>query len=169
MDMMFAFIDGVIWSAMWITILIIMMKIYPKSIVHNYPKNIQNMAIVPNIKNKTLYYILMIIFWIVIIGYLIYSGVSHYHYKVSPIWTLMLHTFIVTMVWNVIDLLFMDFLCMCTITPKFIVLQGTEGNKDYKNYLFHLKGFIKGSIYCIISAIVFGSINFFILKVFIWK
>lgn len=47
-------------------------------------------------------------------------------------------------VFNVFDLLILDWLLFCTVTPRFIVLPGTEGMAGYRDYWFHLVGFFKG-------------------------
>ncbi len=52
---------------------------------------------------------------------------------------------------NLVDFLILDWLLFCTITPKFMVLPGTEGHPGYKNYVFHFYGFLKGTV---ISAAV---------------
>jgi hypothetical protein len=65
-----------------------------------------------------------------------------------------LSIFIIIFSFNLIDLLFIDWLVFCKITPKFIVLPGTEGNPAYKNYWFHFNAFLKGSIFSIIATLI---------------
>lgn len=52
---------------------------------------------------------------------------------------------------NIYDLLIIDWLIFCTITPKFIVISGTLGNEGYKNYNIHFFNFLRAFI--IISGI----------------
>jgi hypothetical protein len=40
---------------------------------------------------------------------------------------------------HVIDLVVFDWLVFCTLQPRFVVLPGTEGMPEYRDYLFHLK------------------------------
>jgi hypothetical protein len=51
----------------------------------------------------------------------------------------------VLFLFNLVDLLIMDWLIVCTITPKFLVIPGTEGMAGYKNYAMHFKGFLIGA------------------------
>ena len=72
------------------------------------------------------------------------------------------------MMWNVIDLVLMDCLIVCTITPKWVVIEGTEGCKGYKDYMFHFKGFMIGCVYSAISAVVLSGIVYLFLRFLIW-
>jgi hypothetical protein len=51
---------------------------------------------------------------------------------------------IVVLVFNVFDLIILDWLFFCTIQPRSMVLPGTEGMAGYRDYRFHFIGFLKG-------------------------
>jgi hypothetical protein len=51
---------------------------------------------------------------------------------------------IVVFVFNVFDLIILDWLFFCTIQPRSMVLPGTEGMAGYRDYRFHVLGFLKG-------------------------
>lgn len=40
---------------------------------------------------------------------------------------------------QIFDLLVVDWLLFCTIRPRFLVLPGTEGMPEYRDWLFHVK------------------------------
>ncbi len=65
-----------------------------------------------------------------------------------------LSTFIVLMVFNVIDLVVADWLVFVTIQPKAIILPGTEGLAGYKDYGFHFRGFLIGILFSAAGALV---------------
>jgi hypothetical protein len=48
------------------------------------------------------------------------------------------------LVFNVFDLIILDWLFFCTIQPRSMVLPGTEGMAGYRDYRFHFIGFLKG-------------------------
>lgn len=79
-----------------------------------------------------------------------------------------LHLWIICLTWNVVDLLILDWLVFCTITPKCFVLPGTGNCKGYKDYKFHFIGFLKGCVYMTLFALIFAVIDFTILKFSIW-
>ena len=67
--------------------------------------------------------------------------------------------FIVMMVFNLVDLLVLDWLLFIAIRPRLVILPGTEGSKGYKDYGFHLRAFFKGTIgSLLISAIAAGLV-----------
>lgn len=70
-----------------------------------------------------------------------------------PFTALFLNGFGVAMVFNLFDLLILDWLIFCALTPRFVVLPGTEGAAGYKNYYFHFVGFIKGTIFSAVAGL----------------
>lgn len=72
--------------------------------------------------------------------------------------------FIIAMMWNAINLLIMDWLIFCTIAPKWVVIEGTEGCGGYKDYMYHFKGFLIGCIYTTIMAVIIASIDYLIVS-----
>lgn len=62
--------------------------------------------------------------------------------------------FTVLMVFNLVDLLIIDWLIFNLITPRLIVLPGTEGMAGYKNYFFHFRGFLIGTAACLVAALI---------------
>jgi uncharacterized membrane protein YjjB (DUF3815 family) len=47
----------------------------------------------------------------------------------------------------------------CTLTPKFLIIPGTAGMAGYKDYMFHFRGFIIGTILsAIIGAVLAGVV-----------
>lgn len=59
---------------------------------------------------------------------------------------------------NLWDLLVVDWLIGCTITPKFIILPGTEGAAGYKNYAFHFRGFLIGTVISIVVGLIVAAV-----------
>lgn len=57
-------------------------------------------------------------------------------------------------VFNLFDLLVLDWLLFCTIQPRSMVLPGTEGMAGYRDYRFHFIGFLKGLGFCLVGGIV---------------
>ena len=61
---------------------------------------------------------------------------------------------IALLVFNVFDLLILDWLLFCTIQPRMMVLPGTEGMAGYRDYRFHFIGFLKGLGFCAVVGLV---------------
>lgn len=60
---------------------------------------------------------------------------------------------ITLLVFNLFDLIILDWLFFCTIQPRSMVLPGTEGMAAYRDYRFHFIGFLKG-----LGFTAFGSL-----------
>jgi hypothetical protein len=69
-----------------------------------------------------------------------------------------LNTFIVTtmifQVWNLIDLVLLDWFLLMTLKPRFMILPGTEGMAGYNDYRFHFRKFLNG----IVLTLILGGI-----------
>jgi hypothetical protein len=62
------------------------------------------------------------------------------------------------LVFNLFDLLVLDWLFFCTIQPRAMVLPGTEGMAGYRDYRFHFIGFLKGLGFCAVGGPIVGGL-----------
>ena len=74
-------------------------------------------------------------------------------------WSVFLNILIIVMVWNLVDLLVIDWLFLIVIQPKFIIIPGTEGLKGYKDFGFHFRGFLKGLVYSVVIGLLIAGIS----------
>ena len=75
-----------------------------------------------------------------------------------PFLTAFVHLFVMFSVFNVVDLLLLDWL-LVAIGPSFLVLPGTEGSAGYKDYWFHFRGFLIGAVLIfVVSGLVAGVV-----------
>jgi len=72
-----------------------------------------------------------------------------------PLW---LYAFGIAFAFNLWDLLALDWLVFCTITPKRFVIPGSEGHPAYKDYSFHFRGFLIGTVFSAIMGLVTAGI-----------
>lgn len=162
-----ALIDGLVFSVVFGGMVTLMEVINPRLQLHNYPPDIQKEA-PPKTKEERKKFRLMAVpmsFFLII--FLIGTVIEAYQAKAVGYFTLLLHYLIIFLVWNVFDMVIMDWVIFCTITPKFLVIPGTEGNPAYKNYKFHINGcFGKGLLIAIISSILAAGICFILLAAF---
>lgn len=65
---------------------------------------------------------------------------------------------IVLMVFNLVDWLFLDWFVLMTLKPRWIILPGTDASMaGYHDYGRHFRGFLKGSVgITVVSAVVAG-------------
>lgn len=131
--------------------------------LQDYPKSIQQ-AVPPKTKTEkrqTIWYGLP--FLLILIGYPLVTGA---YFALLHDWEfqqIFLFTWGISLFANTYDLLVLDWLIVCTITPKLVIIPGTKGNKGYKDYRFHFIGFLKGIIITlVISLLISGIIEFII-------
>jgi hypothetical protein len=66
----------------------------------------------------------------------------------------------IVFVFNVVDWLILDWFMFCTLTPRLVVIPGSEGMAAYKDYGFHFRGFLHGTVYLILGGLVIAGIVF---------
>jgi hypothetical protein len=99
-------------------------------------------------------------FFVLVIGGPFLSGLSleiEAHGAISFL-EIALHVFGVMFVVNLVDLVLLDWLIYCTITPRFVVIPGTEGMAGYKDYLFHIRAHVRGTVLQVILALVLAGL-----------
>ena len=164
-------ICGFIWSALWMIYIVLILKWFPHTMLHDYPKDIQEASALekPSAKQEKASKLFSAVGGLAIFGVLIAFGLLRFQSEPTSFIKLLLYIFIVAMTWNIVDLLVMDWLIICMITPKWVVIEGTEGCKGYKDYFFHFKGFLIGCVYTTIIALLFAGIDYALLRFIIWK
>jgi len=73
-----------------------------------------------------------------------------------------LNTFIVSVVifqmWNLLDLVLLDWFLLMTLKPRFMILPGTEGMPGYNDYAFHFRKFLSGIVFTLILSLIVTGI-----------
>jgi len=64
---------------------------------------------------------------------------------------------ITLIVFNIFDLIILDWIFFCTIQPRSMVLPGTEGMAGYRDYRFHFIGFLKGLGFSSVGGLLIAS------------
>lgn len=124
----------------------------PRLMLQNYPKSIQDATTPRTKREKKLGILYAIPLLAIMILYPLIVGYYYYHHSDFTLLQTIFLTWGILLFFNLYDLLVLDWLIICAITPRFVVVPGTEGNKGYKDYLFHFKGFLKGIIITLLVA-----------------
>jgi hypothetical protein len=67
--------------------------------------------------------------------------------------------FLVAFVFNLVDLLLIDWLLVVAWHPSWFIPPGTTGAVANRSYGFHFKGFFKGLGFCLMAALLTASLN----------
>lgn len=69
-----------------------------------------------------------------------------------------LSTFIIYMVFNLVDLVLIDWLLIVTLRPSFAMIPGTENLASYGDYGFHFRAFLRGTVGGVVLSLVVAAI-----------
>ncbi|MBQ9157276.1 MAG: hypothetical protein IJ137_10910 [Eubacterium sp.] len=165
-----ALIEGLVWSGLWMFFVYVIMKCFPWEMLHDYPEDVRKASKLsePDSRQKRNAKIFSGIGSIIIFGALILFGLTYFRNGKAEFSMIFCFLFIIAMSWNVIDLLVMDWLLVCTLRPAWLIIPGTENCSSYEDFGHHFKGFLIGCLYTTIMALVFAGIDYAILHYLIW-
>ena len=152
--------DGLILSLLASLFILVSIRINPRLWLGDYPKAIQAEVEPKSADEKRQSLMIGIPFLVLLFGVPLVSTWSLQ--ATSPVAVPFLNLYVnaagVAFVFNLVDWLVLDWLIFCTLTPDFLVIPGTKSNPAYKDYAFHLRGFIIGTILSAIAGLVLAGI-----------
>lgn len=161
---MIIFIECIVLCLVF-TLMVCIMAKNPIATLYNYPPKIQERVKsldeykdkIPTNKNKILAKSLASVLIIVIVS-LILRYINGY----TTFRETFINSFIIWTVVNVYDVVVMDIIWFCH--DKRFRFKGTEDmEKEYKNYMFHIKGSLFGEIIGLVICVITGLIIHFII------
>jgi hypothetical protein len=96
-----------------------------------------------------------------LLALLILPFVFTFRLEENSFFSLFLYAFGVVWAFNLWDWLVLDWLIFCTITPKQFVIPGSEGHPAYKDYAFHFRGFLIGTVFSFAVGLTVAVIVYF--------
>jgi len=157
-------VDGAILSVLASLFIIVTLRLNPRIWLQDYPKDVQAKVPPKTPQEKHLSLVLGIPFLLLLVAIPFVSSLTMKYQTQGqiPFWVLFINSFSVAFIFNLVDWLILDWLMFCTITPGFLVITGTEGMAGYKDYLFHFRGFLIGSVLSAIAGLVIATIVLFL-------
>ena len=157
-------LDGALLSILASLSIISILGFNPRLFLQDYPDEIQA-AVPPKTdleKRQSLITgipFLLILLAVPFISTLILKRQSGEMISFSP---LFFNAFGVAFFFNLVDLLVLDWLMFCFITPGFLVIPGTEGMKAYKDYGYHFRAFLIGTVLSIAAGLIIAGLVVFL-------
>ena len=147
------------------TIFLLFLVLYnPRLMLQDYPLAIKEVVPPKTEKEKRLSTWLGLPFILVLLLFPIYATFtfqSQTDGEASFLY-LWLYAFGIAFAFNLWDWLVLDWLIFCTITPKRFAIPGSEGNPAYKDYFFHFRGFLIGTVFsAVMGLIAAGTVAIF--------
>ena len=155
-----ALLFGGVLSAVLSVLLLAVLWINPEILLNDYPPDIRETYGAMSERSKrqrvvTAILIGAVAFGIVALSFFAVRADAGGHIGFS---TAFIHLFVMFSVFNVVDLVLLDW-PLVAICPRFMVLPGTEGSAGYKDYWFHVRGFLIGAVLILVgSALTAGVI-----------
>ena len=147
---------GLLLSTSLSVLIMIMLARNPRLLLHSYPKDVRA-AVPPKSpaeRRESICWAAM--FLVLTISFPFAAALAS---KTSDCNFLeaFLTAFGVAFLFNLVDLLILDWLVFCTITPGFAIVPGTAGLAGYKNYAMHFRGFLGGSALSIVLGLLIAT------------
>ena len=151
-----ALIEGLLYSVVLGIYITVSQLFNARLWLTDYPKAIQEKVPSQSKKEKSLKIIIGIPFLLFMLGYPVYSTVLLKEALTGEYMFLkgFLNTFIISFSFVIFDLVILDWLIFCRINPGFLVIPGSEGMNEYKDYRFHLRGLVVGGLLCVLLSLI---------------
>lgn len=155
-----AVLYGVILSGVLFTLILGLVRINPEIMLKDYPPDIQAKYGPMSERSKRQRIPVAILVIVVLFGIV---TLSFQDLGMDPqgdlsFFTAFVHLFTMFSVFNLLDLLVLDWLFVVTIRPSFIILPGTEGLVGYEDYRFHFRGFLIGTVITLVTSILVAAV-----------
>jgi len=122
----------------------------PRLLLQDYPPAIQLVVAPRTTGEKRLSLVLGLPLICVLIGFPVYATFTAFR-ETDPqflwVWT---YASGIAFAFNLWDWLVIDWIVFCAITPRWLVVPGTEGHPAYQDYFFHFRGFLIGSVFSVV-------------------
>jgi len=157
-------LDGAILSFIASLLLMVSLHLNPRIWLQDYPEEIRNRVPPKTGQEKQLSLIFGIPFLVLLVAVPFISTLALKRQDGGDVsfLQLFLNAFGVAFAFNLVDLLLLDWLMFCTITPKFVVIPGTEGMEEYRDYAYHFKASMIGTVLSIVAGLVIAGIVSFL-------
>jgi hypothetical protein len=142
------------------TLLLVGLVLYnPRLMLQDYPPAIKKIVPPKTERERKLSLWLGLPFLLALLIYPVYATFVFRSQGGAPGFAaLWLYAFGIAFAFNVWDWLVLDWLVFCTITPKAFVIPGSEGHPAYKDYGFHFRGFLIGTVFSAVLGLIAAGI-----------
>jgi hypothetical protein len=148
-----ALLYGGVLSAVLYVLLLGLLRVNPEILLNDYPADIRKKYGPMSERSKRQRIPAAITIGAVALGIVAasFSEVRATAGGSIPFLTAFVHLFVMLSVFNVVDLLLLDW-PLVAIGPRFMILPGTEGSAGYKDYWFHFRGFLIGAVLILFAS-----------------
>jgi hypothetical protein len=152
--------DAGIYIALATLFLVGLVLYNPRLMLQDYPPAIKQIVPPKTDRERKLSIWLGLPFLLILLLYPIYATFMFQSHNAGQAGfaSLWLYAFGIAFAFNLWDWLILDWLVFCAITPKAFVIPGSEGHPAYKDYFFHFRGFLIGSVFSAVMGLIASGI-----------
>jgi hypothetical protein len=153
-----SFLFGLILSFAMVILFGIVAWINPEAWLKDYPPDIQEIHGPMSPEAERFRKIAGLPVFLVL-GFTLFAGLMVLSRQLDGLtfWQAFSSVFVMLAVFNLVDLLVLDWLIFVIIQPRRIVLPGTEGAAGYKDYGFHVRQGVKGLAGSLVAALLLAG------------
>ena len=156
--------DGALLSLVVSTYLLVLLRFNPRMFLKHFPKEIREIVPPKSEKERRMSILLGVPLGLLFIGSTFASALL---WRASAqgslsFWELFAHIFGLFFLFNLVDLLILDWLIVCRFTPRWLIIPGTEHIVMPKEYLYHFKGFLIGAVVSVIGGLAVAALLHFV-------
>jgi hypothetical protein len=141
--------DGAMLSLVGSIYLLVLLRFNPRMFLRHFPKEIREIVPPKSKKEQRTSVLLGLLIAVPFTSALLWRAATLGGHS---FWELFAYVFGVLFIFNLVDLLILDWPIVCWIEPRWVILPGTEHVVFPTQYLHHFKGFLMG----IVSFVIVG-------------
>src|SRR5262249_34988150 len=147
--------DGALFSLVGSTYLLVLLRFNPRIFLRHYPKQIREIVPPKSEKERRMSILLGLLIGAPFTSALLWRTATLGRHS---FWELFAYAFGVLFIFNLVDLLILDWLIVCWLEPRWVILPGTEHIVIPKQYVHHFKGFLLGTVGLVIVGLAIAAL-----------
>jgi hypothetical protein len=147
--------DGALLSVVASTYLLILLRFNLRIFLGHFPKEIRESVPPKSTKERRLSILLGLLIGVPLTAALLWRTATLGSHS---FWELFAYAFGVLFIFNLVDLLILDWLIVCWFKPRWVILPGTEHIVIPNPYLHHFKEFLMGTVGLVIVGLGIAAV-----------
>ena len=148
--------DGALLSIVASIYLLLLLRFNPRIFVEHYPKEIREIVPPKSQQEQRISIVLGLLIGVPLASVLLWQTAT---LGTHSFWERFAYAFGVLFIFNLVDLLILDWLIVCWLRPRWVTLPGTEHIAISNPYFHHFKGFLIGTAGLAIAGLAFAALS----------
>jgi hypothetical protein len=148
--------DGATLSLLGSICLLVLLRFNLRMFLRHFPKEIREVVPRPSKKERRMSILLGLLIAAPFGSVLLWRTATLGGHS---FWERFAYAFGVLFIFNVVDLLILDWLIVCLLKPHWVIFPGTEHIEAPHPYLHHFKGFVTGTVGLVIVGLAIAALS----------